>query len=108
MLWQVSHGLAAELLHHLTELSLEDGDGVCASLLPQRSHAIHERSAQEGKLSSRGQGAGDVRPRADPAVHHDADLVFEFWCDVLQGLDGRLSMIQLTAAMVGYDDSVQA
>ena len=50
MLGQVSHTLAADLLHDLTKLPLEHDQGVITSPGSESAHAIHEAAAHEDKL----------------------------------------------------------
>ncbi len=50
MLGQVSHALAADLLHDLTKLALEHDQCVITAPGSQGAHAIHEAAAHEDKL----------------------------------------------------------
>lgn len=81
VLWKVSNLLAADLLHHLLQLGLENRDGVVAASASECGCAVHEGSTKESEFRAARQSSGDVGAGTDAAVHHNCDLITAFVCD---------------------------
>ncbi len=84
---KVANSLAADLLHYLLQLGLEDRDRVVAASASQCSGAVHEGATEEGEFGTRCECPSDVGSGSDATVHHDGDLIAALVCDRSQRTD---------------------
>lgn len=74
----------------------------------QCRHAVHKGAPHPGELSTGGDGTCYVGTGTKTTILHYYNLISVFLSNPGEGLNARFSGIKLAAAVVTYDDSIQA
>ena len=86
---EILDSLAAELLHHLGELTHEHGHDVRPAACSHGADGVHEGPAHEGEAGAAREGAGHVRAAPHAAVEENLHAIAELGGEAL--VDIRLA-----------------
>src|SRR5262245_22639288 len=105
---QVSDPLYADERQRVRQLSLQDLDGSLDASLSCGHDTEQIRTPAQCSSGTECDGGHDVRPGHDAAVDVDLRTITDRIHDGWEDLERRRRAIQLTSAVVGHDDPVDA